>query len=197
MMVLKKKEIIAAALVMLIGMAGYLNWSYQDTIQVKDGDSYVETGKKVGTAEFVADDGNAQTDISEETSEEILPEATETSKQTGDYFENAVLAKQTARSKALEILNQTAANESFDDEVRKQAQQKILEMASLTEKETVVENLARAKGYDKICVYVNENSVDISVQKDGFSEEDVVKIHEIARNQLNIPTKNIKVVEVK
>ena len=29
-MVLKKKEIIAASLVVLIGVAGYLNWSYQN-----------------------------------------------------------------------------------------------------------------------------------------------------------------------
>ena len=39
-MVLKKKEIIAASLVVLIGVAGYLNWSYQDTIRVQDGESY-------------------------------------------------------------------------------------------------------------------------------------------------------------
>ena len=53
MMVLKKKEIIAAALVVLIGMAGYLNWSYQDTVHVRDGESYIETGKKLGEAQYV------------------------------------------------------------------------------------------------------------------------------------------------
>ena len=37
MMVLKKKEVVATALVVLIGVAGYLNWSYQDTIRVTDG----------------------------------------------------------------------------------------------------------------------------------------------------------------
>lgn len=195
MMVLKKKEIIAAALVMLIGMAGYLNWSYQDTIQVKDGESYIETGKKIGETELVTDDKTENTSEAAETSETSKNEAA--LGDTSNYFEKAVMEKQTARSKALEILNQTAANESFDSEVRKQAQEKILEMASITEKETAVENIARAKGYDKICVYVNENSADVSVQKDGFSEEDVVKIHEIVRNQLDIPTKNIKVVEVK
>ena len=51
-MVLKKKEIIAASLVVLIGVAGYLNWSYQDTIRVQDGESYVETGKKLGEAQY-------------------------------------------------------------------------------------------------------------------------------------------------
>ena len=42
-MIFKKKEVIAASLVVLIGLAGYLNWSYQDTVSVRDNDSYVET----------------------------------------------------------------------------------------------------------------------------------------------------------
>jgi len=186
MMVFKRKEIIAAALVMLIGMAGYLNWSYQDTIQVKDGESYIETGKKIGEAEFVSDNKEEQ---SKETMKNTSGE--------NDYFETAVNEKETARSKALEILNQTASNQSFDKEVRKEAQERILDIATVTEKETAVENIARAKGYDKICVFVNEDTVDISVKKDNFNQEDVTKINEIAQNQLGIPTKNIKIVEVK
>lgn len=59
-MVLKKKEIIAASLVVLIGVAGYLNWSYQDTIRVHDGESYVETGKKLGEAQYVSSDTVAE-----------------------------------------------------------------------------------------------------------------------------------------
>ena len=62
-MVLKKKEIIAASLVVLTGVAGYLNWSYQDTIRVQDGESYVETGKKLGEAQYVSSDT-----VTEETS---------------------------------------------------------------------------------------------------------------------------------
>ena len=48
MMTFRKKEIVAASLVVLIGMAGYLNWSYQDTIHVRDNESYVETCKMLG-----------------------------------------------------------------------------------------------------------------------------------------------------
>ena len=53
MMVLKKKEVVATALVVLIGVAGNLNWSYQDTIRVTDGESYLEEAKKLGEAEYV------------------------------------------------------------------------------------------------------------------------------------------------
>ena len=128
MMVFKKKEVIAAALVVLIGMAGYLNWSYQDTVQVRDGDSYIETGKKLGEAQYVStveevEEQNSET--AEETAsdeaqenEQVQPTA-ETVQQEGseDYFEQARLDKEKSRSKSLEILNETAANESFDEEI--------------------------------------------------------------------------------
>lgn len=181
MMILRRKEIVAASLVLLIGMAGYLNWSYQDTISVKDGESYIETGKKLGEVQLV----NA------ETKEEPVKEEKAT-----DYFESAKHERQTSRAQALEILNETAANDDFDKEIRKEAQSQILEIARLSEKETAVENIAEAKGYDKICVFVNEDTVNITVKKQDFCEEDVIKLKEIAQEQIKIDANNIKVVEI-
>ena len=98
MMVFKKKEIIAAALVVLIGMAGYLNWSYQDTVHVRDGESYIETGKKLGEAQYV----NSVEEVEENTDENSEAVATSENTETEDknnngnnngYFEQAKLYK--------------------------------------------------------------------------------------------------------
>lgn len=195
MMILRRKEIVAAALVVLIGMAGYLNWSYQDTIKVRDGESYVEAGKKIGEAQLVSkEEKNAESTEPEKSEEQGAEKTAETS---ADYFANAKLEKQTARAKALDILNQTAANESFDKEIRKKAQQDILDMAAAEEKETAAENIARAKGYGEVCVFLNEDIVNITVKKDGFSEADAAKLKEIAQEQMKISANKIKVVEIK
>lgn len=190
MMILRRKEIVAAALVLLIGMAGYLNWSYQDTLGVKDGESYIETGKKLGEAQMV----NAETEGEVVKTEQNTQD---TVKAASDYFETAKLEKQTARAQSLEILNETAANDDFDKETRKEAQNQILEIARLSEKEVAVENIAKAKGYNKICVFTNEDTVNITVQKEEFSEQDVIKLKEIAQEQIKIDANNIKVVEIK
>ena len=213
-MVLKKKEIIAAALVVLIGTAGYLNWSYQDTIKVTDGDSYIETGKKLGEAQYVSsveeveengeteetagDAEEGQEENAAETSEDKGGEASvETVSDAGGYFEQAKLDRENSRAKSLEILNQTAENTNFDEEIRKKAGDQILAAASNLEKETEIESIAQAKGYSEICVYIDEEKVNISIRKDGFSGEDVVKLTDIATEQLQIPAKNVKIVEVK
>ena len=184
MMVLKKKEVIATALVVLIGVAGYLNWSYQDTIKVSDGESYLEEAKKLGEAEFVS---NPQTDVTDVSSPAVLEE----------YFSEAKLSKDNSRSRALEILNQTATNESFDGDIRRQAQDKIVSIAENTEKETIIENLAKAKGYKNISVYIDGESVEIIVKKDNFSSDDVKTIKELVTSELDTSAKNIKIIEAK
>ena len=184
MMVLKKKEVIATALVVLIGVAGYLNWSYQDTIRVSDGESYVEEAKKLGEAEFVSSPQSEVTDVS---APAVLDE----------YFSEAKLSKDNSRSRALEILNQTATNESFDGDVRRQAQDKIVSIAENTEKETIIENLAKAKGYKNISVYIDGESVEIIVKKDNFSSDDAKTIKEIVTSELDTSAKNIKIIEAK
>ncbi len=180
MMVLKKKEIVAASLVVLIGVAGYLNWSYQDTIKVTDGESY-EEAKRLGEAQYV----------NSETGEETQAVA------ASNYFTQAKMEKDNSRSEALEILEQTASNQDFDEDIRKKAQEQILNTAKNVEKETAIENAAKAKGYSEISVYIDGENVDIMVKKKDFSEDDVIKLKDIASGQLNIDSANVKIVEVK
>lgn len=210
MMVFKKKEIIAAALVLLIGMAGYLNWSYQDTVQVRDGESYIETGKKLGEAQYVStvDEVEEESDEADNSANEQATETAAEGEDQGktegieqsagaDYFEQARLDKEKSRSKSLEILNETAANQSFDEEIRKKAGDKIIKQAENIEKESQIESIAQSKGYAEICVYIDDDKADISVRKSDFSEADVVKLTEIATDNLKISSKNVKIVEVK
>lgn len=225
-MILRKKEIIAASLVVLIGVAGYLNWSYQDTIRVQDGESYVETGKKLGEAQYVnaVDESEEKTpdgEKAEETSSENGGESdggekdenggkgekddkgekgektAQTVADTGNYFEQAKMNKETSRSKSLEILNQTAENESFDAEIRQKAGDKILAVAGNVQKESEIESIAQSKGYSEICVYVDDNEANVMVRKDGFADDDVVRLTSIVTEQLKISAQNVKIVEVK
>lgn len=202
-MILKKKEIIAASLVVLIGVAGYLNWSYQDTISVKDGESYIETGKKLGEAQYVNSTQEVEeTEESADTDEKAeetaaAQEDTEQTEVNAEYFEQAKLNKETSRAKSLEILNQTAENESFDESIRKKAGDRIIDVADNVQKESEIESIAQSKGYSEICVFVDDSNANVMVRKDGFGEEDVMKLTSIVTEQLKISSQNVKIVEVK
>lgn len=207
MMILKRKEIIAAALVVMIGVAGYLNWSYQDTIRVTDGEAYSETGKKLGEAQYVsttkndedADKSDSKDDKKDGKKAEKKNNQTDdqTKSTSADYFTEARLEKESSRSKSLEILNQTAANESFDADIRQKAQNQILKMAEDVEKESMIEKVAQAKGYQEVAVYIDGDSVKLIVKKDSLNEQDVAKLKDIIVEQTGISPQNIKIVEMK
>ena len=80
------------------------------------------------------------------------------------------------------------------EKLNKQEQKLVLQ---IIEREAQIESIAQSKGYNEICVYIDEDRVNISVRKDGFSDADAVKLTEIATDNLKISSKNIKIVEVK
>ncbi len=216
-MILKRRELVAAALVVLIGVAGYLNWSYQDTMRVRDDELYQETSRKLGEAQYVNSSSveNADDEETEENTEESEEKTEAAADNTGgeneeaeksgqsdtggadaaSYFEQAKLDRETSRSQAMEILKETASNESFDEEARRAASEKIVKMSEYTEKEAQIENMAKAKGYKYICVYIDDTGANMIVQKDNFGEGDVVKLSELVSSELGIPSSQIKVVE--
>ena len=114
MMMLKKKEIIAASLVVLIGMAGYLNWSYQDTVRVRDNESYVETGKTLGEAEMVSSNNNVDED-SGEADETVSDGAVTDETASEDAASDQAEAEQTASEQGAEDVGETTEAVYFEE----------------------------------------------------------------------------------
>ena len=223
MMMLKKKEIIAASLVVLIGMAGYLNWSYQDTVRVRDNESYVETGKTLGEAEMVSSNNNADEDsgeaddtvadesVSDETTSEDAaadqPEAEQTASEQGAedtggnteavYFEEAKMNRDAARSAAMETLKAASSDSSMDEATRALAGEKLVASAAAMELENQIESIAAAKGFSEVCAYINEGTATLTVRSNGLQAEDTAKLTDIVTSNSDIKAVNVKIIEVK
>ncbi len=186
MMILKKKEVIAASLVVLIGLAGYLNWSYQDTVKVRDNESYVTTGKMLGEAEMVS----SNNENSEKADEGQAVENTA-------YFEDAKSNRESARAAAMEALKATSQDEAADEATRTLAGEKLVGCAEAIELENTIESIAEAKGFPELCAYINEGAAVITVRSEGLDQTQISKICEIVTQTANIGMDKIKVIEVK
>ena len=185
-MMFKKKEVIAASLVVLIGLAGYLNWSYQDTVKVRDNDTYVETGKMLGEAEMVSSNN-----------ENTEKKDTKTEVENTAYFEDAKQNRESARSAAMEALKATTQDETVDEKTRNLAGEKLVKCAENMELENTIESVAEAKGFSEVCVYINEDSAVVTVRASGFSQTQATALCEIVTETANIDMNKIKIVEVK
>lgn len=183
MMIVKKKEVIAASLVVLIGLAGYLNWSYQDTVKVRDNESYVTTGKMLGEAEMVSSNN-------ENTKKDDAVEKTA-------YFEDAKQNREAARSAAMEALKATSQDNAADEATRSLAGEKLVKCAEAIELENTIESIAEAKGYPEVCAYINEGAAVLTVRFEGLDQTHMAKLCEIVSETANIGVDKIKIVEVK
>lgn len=197
-MIFKKKEIVAASLVVLIGMAGYLNWSYQDTIKVKDTESYIETGKMLGEAEPVS----ANNEVTEDTEQVEEEPAENVDSKVGEmkesaYFEDAKLNRESARAAAMEMLKETSADEEIDEATRTLAGENLVKCAENIELESCIESVAAAKGFEEVCAYINEGAATITVRSEGMTDDEVAKLKDVVTGSSDISADKIRIVEVK
>ena len=188
-MIFKKKEVIAASLVVMIGLAGYLNWSYQDTVKVRDNNAYVETGKMLGEAEMVSS--------TNENTEKKENKKTDKTVENTVYFEDAKQNRETARSAAMEALKAMTQDNTVDEATRTLAGQKLVKCAENMELENTIESVAEAKGFPDVCVYINEDAAVVTVKTDGLDQTKTTTICEIVTETASISMDRIKIVEVK
>ena len=178
-----KRNAVVIAIVLFVGVAVYLNWSYNEKQASTDADvtESLQPGKLLGQSALVngSEDG-----------------ATEQTNKTG-YFATARLNRQQARDSALELLQKAAADEDADAEAVAQANEAIQTMAAYTMSEAQMENLVTAKGYGDCVCFLNENgiSVVVSATEAGLKAEDIAKIVEIVTEETGLTADRIKIIE--
>lgn len=179
-----KRNTVVAAVLLLVCAAVYLNWRYTD--------GAAQAGKVLGQSTLVS--GETSSD-----EVEVSGDVDEDAVYTGDdYFATARLTRQQARDNAKALLEEAAAQESADQDVRNEASAGIQVLASYTTTEAQIENLVRAKGYPDCVAFMGAESISVvvSTPEDAeLSAEDVAKITDIAVTETGYKANQIKVIK--
>ena len=196
-----KRNAVVVAIVLFVGAAVYLNWSYGREASAAGG-SGEGGGRLLGQAALVngkddkqtGDGMGAQSSASPSADPSAVPSAAGES--TG-YFSSARLNRQQARDSALQLLQQAAADAGAQQDIIDEANASIQAMAALTMSEANVENLITAKGYGDCVCFINDSSASVVVSstENGLSENDVTKIMEIVKEETGLAADKIKVIE--
>ena len=194
-----KRNAVVVAIVLFVGAAVYLNWSYSKE-SVDDPNSET-TGKLLGQTALV-NGGNGEAEKNPTAPPSTSPDLSEEQpKESGapstGYFASARLNRQQARDSALELLRQAAADENAQQTVVDEANASIQAMAAITLSEAKVENLITAKGYGDCVCFINNNSASVVVSstENGLSGNDVAKIVEIVKEETGLAASRITVIE--
>lgn len=172
--VLGKGQITVAVMVLALGAAIWLNAKYlpSDT-------------KYLGEASYVNN-----------TSEEKTIETSAKVEQKDDYFTKAKKEREAARKEACEIIEETIKSEKLTEEDKKSALLKIEEIGGRVETESNIEELLKAKGFEKAVVIISDGSVNVVVKSEGLTSAQTLQIQDIVTKETNISLQDVKIIPI-
>ncbi len=116
-----------------------------------------------------------QTDASSET----IGDAVLTQAQVSEYVAGARMEREQTHSKTKESLDEIINSTSVSEDAKKEAVDKLTELADIMEKESATEQLLASKGFEDAVVSIGEDSVDVVLNYEELSSSDRAQIEDI------------------
>ncbi|MBS6279863.1 MAG: SpoIIIAH-like family protein [Lachnospiraceae bacterium] len=203
--ILKKNQMMIAALAVMIAAAGYLNYSGKIFPKEKKAQ---ETGAELANQELLDIseedlEANASTDIEsqdktgEDGSVEGTPgEAVLTSGTANAVVAEAKVTREQVRAKNKETLQQIIDSENLSEEQKQDAVNQMVAMTDLAEKEVAAETMLASKGFSEAVVSLTQDGADVVVNAAELSDANRAQIEDIITRKTGIAAQNILITPV-
>ena len=201
-----KRNAVIITVLLFVGVAVYLNWSYNRSPDLP-ADNPVATAQPPSgendTGQTTQAEDTEKGDMTEEerdlASLYFGEQATPTlSAAAISYFDSARLTREQARDAAATLLQEAAAIGTASQEEIDSALAAITTMATFALQEAQLENILMAKDFDQSVVFIrNEGvSVIVSAPPTGLSEVSVARITEAVIAELGVSADQITIIPV-
>ncbi len=194
-MIIGKRHLVLAGLLIALGAAVYLNWQFAPTETILDTSageqsSFSEDGYITVSTQTVSD-STASADIADE-------QAVETAV-TKNLFDQTREERASTRQEALDTLEEILEDASLDDSQKEQAVGTAAKIAENMDKEAAIELLIKAKGYENCVVVISDAQVNVvlPVGAEGLKSSDTAIIRDVVLGQIDISPAGIKIIEAK
>jgi len=202
----KRNHVIISALVVMIAVAGYLNFmdntrddaanlaltSSGEVMALIMDDINVHEVALVNTTLDEAGNLNVTHDIAIATSQ-TEPGAAVFVNSISDtsFFIQAKLNREQARSSQMSSLTEMINNNNIAQEQRALTAEQLLELQTRIERETAAEALVEAKGFTEVYVRIGDNSVDVVVCKPELTDAEIAQIEDVIRRKTGFALEQI------
>lgn len=175
-----KKNIMAAAVLLVVCAGIYMNWMYTNAEDVADLTDKLDAETVLSENGVIMDENvdNIDNDL------------------TTDYFAAVRLSRQEARDSAVNLLQEAMAYGDASQQQQSNAQLEKIVQTALCEAQ--IESLIIAKGYEDCVAYMSDSgiSVAVAIPEGGIQENDIAVIADIVITQTEFSMDKIRVVEV-
>ena len=220
---LKKNNVIAGVLVVMVATTGYLNFTQnEETAQLNDESvSYSNVLDTNGITVLADDSDDALAENTDSTDDPqtaendtgidpITAQAENETDNTGEavfvnadtenadtYFVQAKLDREQSRAKQKDMLTEMINSNKIDDSQKQDFAKGILEIQQRIEKESAAEDMIKAKGFKEAYVRIDDETVDVVVQSDDLNEQQAAQIEDIVKRKTGASAEKIRISALK
>ena len=178
-----KKNVTAAAVLVVVCAGIYLNWMYTEGSTPTSLTDTLNSDKILSDDMLVMSENDAQ-----------LAAALENTDTASDYFAAVRLSRQEARDSAVTLLQEAMSYDTASEETSHELE----ELVAVALSEAQIESLVVAKGYADCVAYMSADGISVAVAapESGLQQSDVALITDIIMTQSEYTMEDIRVVEV-
>lgn len=186
--VITKNQILASMIVLMLVVAGYLNYTYDPTKNYETELTGV-IGNNLGDAYFV-DNSNVDSNV-EEVGEKI--EATAKLTTAEEYFSETRMERDNSFAEQLETYEKILYNNNLSSEDKKFASDEITNINNRKNAIIIAENLIKLKGFKDVVILINEENVNVIVRSDELTDSEALQIQNILTSELKVKIENLHI----
>ena len=203
MFMIKRNQVVVTALAVMIAAAGYLNFQEsrgstgnQTALQL------TEEGDVTALVDYAAlpDDTDAEmaldpitAEVAETTGDGAAVFVSANAGDSASYFAEAKLDREQSRAKQKDILNEMLDNKNISKEQKDKCTESMMELQKRIEKETAAEAMIESKGFKEAYVRMDDNTVDVVVDKETLTDAEVAQIEDIVKRKTGADASRIRI----
>ncbi len=179
-----KKSIIVVCCVMIIGISVYSDFMINRNNDEINTGSYIYNSDTTQESTKILGEAKLVDNMSDTYSED-----------TEAYFVSAQLNRQRSRDEALETLQVVIDSSETMPDVKDEALNRMISIASEIETEAIVEEMIKAKGFEDCLAVMTGEKINVIVKTPGLLTSEVAQITEIVTQETGFSPENIVIVE--
>ena len=182
--VIKKNQILVVAVLLMLVVAGYLNYQY-DPNSVYDVELTGVIEDNLGDAVFV--NSNSVESNIEEVASSIQDADSE------GYFIQTKIDRANSYAEQIEIYEKMLENPNIPQDQKETAQEQIRHINAERDAITISENLIKLNGFQKVVILVNGNSINVIIEEEELSSKQIAQIQNIVQHEFDAEVSNIHI----
>jgi len=199
-MQVKKKNIIICSMIILLFVVGY---AYNSFTSERLADANLDLDAQVINTDETALEDQVDEISVEKTEGDMIGEAAVIEDNSGEavetsassFFSEYRIERDKNRSKEVEMWQDIINSDKAEDNYKNMAQEELVKIVTLTDKEMIIENLIVARGFNDALVFLTDDTATVIVEAKELTPSNIAQIQDIVVRKTKLEPKDIKIMK--